>query len=232
MALARYKDLCIDASDAALLGRFWAEVLGLEFHRQEGGDAYLTGQTPQHQVWINTVPDLKTCKHRLHVDVNADSLDRIEAAGARISVGESFPWTVMTDPEDGEFCVFVRSETRPNAIHGLVIDSTSPKRMAEWWGSTLGAEVVHHPEGYSSVNGIPGAPFDSMDFVPVPEAKTAKNRLHIDVTTSQLGQLVVSGATVVRTRDENIRWTVMADPEGNEFCAFEVPEVLGTVETM
>jgi catechol 2,3-dioxygenase-like lactoylglutathione lyase family enzyme len=215
MALARYKDLCIDAADAALLGRFWAEVLGLEFHRQEGGDVYLTGPTPQHQVWINTVPDLKTCKHRLHLDVNAASIDRIEAAGARVSVGESFAWTVMSD------------EPRPNTIHGLVIDAKAPKRVAEWWGSTLAAEVVHHPEGYSSVNGIAGAPFDSMDFVPVPESKTVKNRLHIDVTTSWLPELVASGATVVRTRDKSIRWTVMADPEGNEFCAFEVTDGVG-----
>ena len=57
-------------------------------------------------------------------------------------------------------------------------------------------------------------------FVPVPEPKTVKNRIHWDVDTADVGQLVAAGATVLRERDDEIGWTVLADPEGNEFCAF------------
>ena len=48
MALVAFKDFCIDAVDAARLGRFWGAVLGLECGMQENGDAYLSGPTPQH----------------------------------------------------------------------------------------------------------------------------------------------------------------------------------------
>lgn len=48
-----------------------------------------------------------------------------------------------------------------------------------------------------------------------------KNRIHIDVTTEEVGPLVAAGATVLRPKgDGGIAWTVMADPAGNEFCAF------------
>ncbi len=54
----------------------------------------------------------------------------------------------------------------------------------------------------------------------MPEPKTAKNRIHWDVTVESVDDLVGAGATVLRERDDEISWTVCADPEGNEFCAF------------
>jgi predicted enzyme related to lactoylglutathione lyase len=48
-----------------------------------------------------------------------------------------------------------------------------------------------------------------------------KNRLHIDVTTDDLDALVARGARVLRAKgDGGLGWTVLADPDGNEFCAF------------
>src|SRR5689334_7299021 len=64
MSLARYKDLCIDASDPAALGRFYAAALGLDLHVDDDGDAHLTGPTDRHTVWINGVPEPKTVKNR------------------------------------------------------------------------------------------------------------------------------------------------------------------------
>jgi Glyoxalase-like domain len=64
-----------------------------------------------------------------------------------------------------------------------------------------------------------GAPF-TMDFVAVPEPKVVKNRVHWDVTAVDLEPLLNAGATLVRTPDGDIDWHVLADPEGNEFCAF------------
>ena len=63
---------------------------------------------------------------------------------------------------------------------------------------------------------IPGAPFASLDAVPVPEPKAAKNRVHLDVV-GDVAEIVGHGATIL---DEQPRWTVLADPEGNEFCVF------------
>jgi hypothetical protein len=53
-----------------------------------------------------------------------------------------------------------------------------------------------------------------MDFVPVPEPKAAKNRVHWDVVVTGVAPLVAAGATVVREPDAGIRWHVMAGPEG------------------
>lgn len=59
-------------------------------------------------------------------------------------------------------------------------------------------------------------------FTPVPEPKTVKNRVHWDVLLDDatVDDLVAAGATVLRRPDDEIDWTVLADPEGNEFCAF------------
>jgi hypothetical protein len=46
-----------------------------------------------------------------------------------------------------------------------------------------------------------------------------KNRLHLDVTGDK-AELLGLGATLVRARDEDIEWDILADPEGNEFCVF------------
>jgi Glyoxalase-like domain len=84
----------------------------------------------------------------------------------------------------------------------------------------LGAELDDTDRGFSSVENIPGAPFESLDFVPVPEPKTVKNRIHLDVTTPDVDALVAAGAVVLRAAGDGVEWTVLADPDGNEFCAF------------
>ena len=105
MAPAAYKDLCLDAVDPLRLGRFWAEVLGLELADAGEGDAVLRGPSPRHTVWINAVPEPKTVKNRMHLDVHARSVDELLARGATV-VDEQPRWTVMADPEGNEFCVF------------------------------------------------------------------------------------------------------------------------------
>ena len=59
----------------------------------------------------------------------------------------------------------------------------------------------------------------------MPEPKTEKNRIHVDLATSDVRALVAAGASVIRPRDEEIDWDVLADPEGNEFCAFTRADV-------
>lgn len=223
MAAARYKDLCIDANDSLLLGRFWAEVLGLELHERGDGVVRLGGPTAQHTVWINPVPEPLTVKQRMHLDVNAASVADVVAAGARVLDDESFPWAVLADPEGGELCVFVREPPVSQRLCEIGVDTASTESaaaIASWWGSLLGGQVVDDERGFSFVHAIPGAPFDSLDFAPVPEPKTVKNRIHLDLLTDDVSALVAAGARVVRPREEEIAWTVLADPDGNEFCAF------------
>src|SRR3954454_1940060 len=221
MAIATYKDLCIDANDSRTLGKFWADVLDLKLQTQASGDAYLSGPTSSHRIWVNTVPQPKTVKHRMHLDVNAASVAEIERLGATVLDAESFRWTVMADPEGGEFCVFVREGEITRRLYEIGVDTDGdPHAIAAWWADVLGARLVDDESGYSWIGDIPGAPFETIDFAPVPEPKTVKNRIHFDVLTDDVEALVAAGATVLRTPDEDIEWTVLADPDGNEFCAF------------
>jgi hypothetical protein len=99
------------------------------------------------------------------------------------------------------------------------VDSADPAAQARWWAGIYGVAVTDN-ERWFTLEGVRGMPILTMDFVRVPEPKTAKNRIHSDVTVPDVVALVEVGATVLREPDEEIDWHVLADPEGNEFCAF------------
>jgi Glyoxalase-like domain len=221
MAIARFKDLCLDAVDPVRLGAFWASVLGRTWQAQDGGDGLLTGPTRRHTIWVNQVPEAKTVKHRVHLDVYARDLADLQALGATVVEQRhgTRTWTVMADPEGGEFCAFLRPEIPAERQHALVVDSADPQAQARWWASVYGTAVIENAGG-CTLKEVPGMPILTMDFVPVPEPKTVKNRIHWDVTVPSVEPLVAAGAALLREPDDDIRWHVLADPEGNEFCAF------------
>ncbi|MDP2773893.1 MAG: VOC family protein [Nocardioides sp.] len=225
MSAATYKDLCIDAVGAVRLGRFWAEVLGRDLPASyDGGPLHLSGPTEQHGVWINPVAEPVTVKQRVHLDVHAARVGDVLAAGATPLDLDTFPWQVLRDPEGGELCVFEREPVPDERLYEIGIDSADPERIATWWADLLGSTVVPGGDGASGDRWwsvpVPGAPFESLVFVAVPEPKAVKNRIHWDVDTPDVGLLVGDGARVLREPDDDISWTVLADPEGNEFCAF------------
>lgn len=230
MPLATFKDLCLDAKDAQRLGTFWAGALGLELEAagvDSDGDVVLTGPTKEHTIWVNQVPEPRSAKQRIHLDLNVGSVEELTALGATVLDADSFRWTLMADPEGGEFCAFVRKGEITQRLYEIGVDcgdsAAECHRVAAWWAQVLGARLVDDERGYSYVDQIPSAPFDSLDFVPVPEPKTVKNRVHLDLRTPDVDALVASGATVLRASDDEIDWTVLADPAGNELCAFLRP---------
>ena len=99
--------------------------------------------------------------------------------------------------------------------------STAPTRR-RWLSDGAGfyGVSVTANDGWFTLEGVPGMPIRTMDFASVPEPKTVKNHIHWDVTVPAVAPLVEAGATVLRKPDAEIRWHVLADPEGNEFCAF------------
>ena len=221
MTLARYKDLCIDAVDPTRLGAFWAATLGLEREDLDDGDVVLRGPTPAHTIWINRVPESKTVKHRTHLDVLGSSPTDLVGLGATIVDDGSFRWVVMADPEGGEFCFFERTDVPSYRLYELVVDTADHEAISSWWADVLGAVRHRSERGFSYLDAIPGVPFEALCFVPVPEPKMVKNRIHIDVLADDLDALLDAGATLVRGRDDEIGWDVLADPDGNEFCRFE-----------
>jgi hypothetical protein len=213
MADVAFKDLCLDTCAPDLVAPFWAGILGLDARRQDGGDWELTGPTPQHMVWVNTVPEPGTVKSRVHLDVRFPEGALPDAP----VVAQHEHWTVMQDPDGLVFCAFGPREDAPAGAFELVVDSVDPLAQAQWWAERLGA-VVNEEDGVPWVwlTDVPGFPMTFWVFVPVPERKTVKNRVHWDVTGG-VEVLVDAGASVL---DVQPGWTVLADPEGNEFCCF------------
>ncbi|MEO7263251.1 MAG: VOC family protein [Jatrophihabitantaceae bacterium] len=220
-ALARFKDLCVDAVDVEAAATFWSAVLGLSL-RRSGSDVWLTGPSAGHAVWINQVPEEKTVKNRVHLDVHTQSLEELTAAGAVIvdPAAAGRAWAVMTDPDGQEFCAFLRDEAPEYRLYELVIDCADPEPLARWWASVLGGEL-ESGDGDWWLSKVPGAPFEYVVFGSAPEAKTVKNRVHWDVEAPDPQRLIDAGATLLRPRGADISWHVLADPAGNEFCAFE-----------
>ena len=216
--VARFKDLCIDVADARAEASFWAALLGLE---PDGERARLNGDGPQQAVWLNEVPEPKTVKNRVHLDVYAGSLDEVLALGAT-HVADFEHWTVYAAPDGQEFCAFVRPEPPVRRLKDVVVDSQDPEPIARWWTEIFGGVLGSSPDHpWWWVDEVPGAPFDSIDFVEVPEPKTAKNRVHWDVQVADPQLLVDAGARLLRPKGGDLGWHVMADPDGNEFCAFD-----------
>jgi hypothetical protein len=218
---ARFKDLCMDAVEPAALARFWAEVLDRGWEGSDDGGR-LTGVDSGHTIWINRVPEPVQVKNRVHLDIYAQRLSDLQGLGSEIELpkGDGRGWTVMRDPEGNQYCAFLRDEVPQERLHGLVVDCADPAVLAVWWAQALGGELTNDASGYSTISKVPGMPIETFDFVPVPEPKTAKNRIHWDVTGDS-SQLLAMGATLLRPRDSEISWDVMADPDGNEFCVFE-----------
>ena len=215
MAPVAYKDLCLDAQDPLRLGRFWAVALGLELVELADGDVVLRGPTPQHTVWVNRVPEPRTVKNRMHLDLHARAVPDLLGLGA--SVVEEFPrWTVLADPEGGEFCAFVREEPPEYRLYEVVLDAADHRALGRWWADLLGGHLIDEDKGFVAITDIPGAPFDYLDVGSVPEPKSAKNRVHLDVV-GDTAEIVGRGATLLEKHSE---WDVLADPEGNEFCVF------------
>ncbi|MDQ2837983.1 MAG: hypothetical protein M3Y42_06600 [Actinomycetota bacterium] len=216
--LAVFKDFCIDAVDIDQAGRFWAAALGLSLNR-DAGSVWLSGPGKAHTVWINQVPEPKTAKNRAHLDVYTGSLAELEALGARIlePAGGDRRWTVCADPDGQEFCAFLRDQVPDYRLYELGVDSPDPEPIARWWGRVYGCPV-EQGDGYWYLE-VPGTPFGAIAFSAVPEAKTVKNRVHWDVRADP-DRLVEAGATLVRPKGDDLGWHVLADPDGNEFCAF------------
>ena len=105
----------------------------------------------------------------------------------------------------------------------LIVDSTEPEVLAEFWAKVLGTEVEDVDEETVSLRSRPGEG-PQIVFAKVPEGKTVKNRLHLDVNPTdreqdeEVRRLLDLGARHADVGQGDESWVVLADPEGNEFC--------------
>ena len=115
----RWQCVCVDAHEPPTLARWWAELLGWRLTYEEDDDQAVI-EPPEGSPLVDVSPDLvflkvpedKTVKNRLHIDLRPDDqvaeVARAETLGARrVSIGQSddVSWVVLADPEGNEFCI-------------------------------------------------------------------------------------------------------------------------------
>jgi hypothetical protein len=106
-------------------------------------------------------------------------------------------------------------------LANITFDATDPQKLAAFWAEATGRKVVESQPYFAML--ISDADPIRMLFLKVPEGRAAKNRMHVDFHAAdreaEVARLIGLGATRGETHDEHgINWTVMQDPEGNEFC--------------
>jgi predicted enzyme related to lactoylglutathione lyase len=238
----RLVHLVADASEPARLARFWAALLGWDIAGEtaEEVDVWPAGYTYPDPVAVPLVfvpvPEQKAGKNRVHLDLastsaahQAELVARArDLGGGPVDVGQGdVPWVVMADPEGNEFCVLeprdIYRDTGP--VAAILTDCAQPAALARFWSSAAGWPVVRPGDQLAGLRSPAGAgPY--LEFLRVPGGKVVKNRVHPDVApyrggdpAAEVARLRGAGAVPADVgQGGEVSWTVLADPEGNEFC--------------
>ncbi|MFF8404535.1 VOC family protein [Streptomyces sp. NPDC014846] len=103
----------------------------------------------------------------------------------------------------------------------VIVDAADPVALGRWWAEALGWVVVADTADEFEIRPAPDR-LPGLLFVPVPEGKTVKNRLHLDFRptdrAAEVARLLALGARHADVGQGEQPWVVLADPEGNEFC--------------
>lgn len=116
-----------------------------------------------------------------------------------------------------------------SSVDALTVDCRDPRLLANFWCAALGYRIDDVDDEGAWIRPVSGEGWMLL-FQIVPEGKVVKNRLHLDLRPAksmdeEVARAVSAGATVVRRVDEGGNyWTVMLDPEGNEFCVLRGPD--------
>jgi predicted enzyme related to lactoylglutathione lyase len=229
------ENLVLDAADPQRLGRFWEAALSSQT-LADGADGFETRLDvpggPVLDLCFQPVAAPNDAPPRLHLDLLGGAerdavVDRLLGLGARhLDIGQGdVPWVVLADPEGHAFCVMEERaayrDTGP--IAAVPIHGSDPERDGAFWASLTGWQPydgaaplsLRHPSGRGVI----------LEFLPEAEAKSGKNRLHLDVRLESgddadevLADVQERGATRLDHDWGDLPWTVLADPSGNEFC--------------
>jgi predicted enzyme related to lactoylglutathione lyase len=120
----------------------------------------------------------------------------------------------------------------PVSLHHIVVDAHDLKSQAQFWTQVLNWKVLSEREREIVIGTDETAPV-GICFMPVTDKKSVKNRLHFDLTPdaddrdSEIERILGLGARRVDVGQTGAEsWTVLADPEGNEFCVLRPKRTL------
>jgi hypothetical protein len=241
----RLVQVAMNAQDSSAVGHFWAQALGWKVVGDKPGETNVEPEGLDYPdpvavcIDVLGVPEPKTVKNRVHLDLATTSaahqagliarLKDLGATTADVGQGDDVPWTVLADPEGNEFCVLeprpLHQDTGPIAV--VVVDCLDPQAMARFWGEATDW-TLHEVNGdhalLRSAAGV-GPYLEFLRAAGAATAKTVKNRIHLDLRpypdddqAAEVARLKALGATDVDLGQGDVPWTVLADPEGNEFC--------------
>jgi hypothetical protein len=161
--------------------------------------------------------------NRVHIDLRSRTLQEQEdlvttfqSVGARrVDIGQGdVPWVVLADPEGNEFCVLEPRDEYAlgGQLAAVVVQAVDPAGLERFWTAAIEPQPPQGPR---------------LEFVPGPPHST-KNRVHLDLRPgagedrqTEVERLLALGARPANIGQRDVRWTVLADPEGNEFCVLE-----------
>ena len=235
MAL-RLAALCIDSNDPHRLSQFWASALQWELDTDSTDVTSIVAPgDPRFRIDFPLVPEAKSDRNRIHLDLSSASLDdqaglvsRLIGLGARpIDIGQTGeePHVVLADLEGNEFCIlepgnnFVDKESRFGSI-----TCCGSRNVGYFWSAALEWPLIWDQDDETAIRAPDGTgPFITWGH-PVP-LKTRKNRFHLDVAPTagddqldEVDRLTSLGATRLDIGQGDVDWVVMADPDGHEFC--------------
>jgi predicted enzyme related to lactoylglutathione lyase len=238
----RLVHMVLDANDPARLASFWAAALGWLADLDDLPDEAAvmparfsypgTGAVPM--VFV-PVPEPKAGKNRIHLDLATQTdaeqrelVARLRELGASpVDIGQGdVPWAVLADPEGNEFCVLeprpVYADTGP--VAAIVVDSADPAAQAAFWAAAAGWRRAGSGHRLARLR-APDETGPYLELVSSQDVKCGKNRLHLDVAphrgadhATAVAELVAAGASTADVGQGEVTWTVLADPEGGEFC--------------
>jgi len=238
----RLVHLLFDSANPPSAATFWANALGWEVAFESPEEAVVApagfeypGTWAVPLVFV-PVPEPKTAKNRVHLDLTSTSLDdqaakveRLLGLGAtHVDVGQrDVPWVVMADPQGNEFCVLeprpVYRDTGP--VAAIVVYCADPDAMSRFWTLAAGWPVTNANDDFVALRSATGeGPF--LELLRSDDPKRVKNRVHLDIApfgsddhAAEVAALQAAGAKLAdvgQSGEES--WTVMSDPDDQEFC--------------
>lgn len=228
--------LCFDASDPVRVARFWAGALNWEIADDpSGGVALLPGDDTSFRFRFVPARGEQTGPDLIHFHVTSTSIDdqqqtvdRLLSLGARhIDIGQrpEEGHVVLADPDGFALCV-IEPGNNFLADCGFFaeVSCEGSQEVGYFWSTVLGWPLVWDQNQETAIRSPGGGPKVSWGGPPLtPNAR--KNRVHFDLAPpaggdqqAEVQRLVSLGATRLDSGQGGVRWVVMADPDGHEFC--------------
>jgi predicted enzyme related to lactoylglutathione lyase len=241
----RLVNVVFAAADPESLTDFWSDELEMwdEWFPQpgEGGEYRITPDEEDggtlELVFAPASKPPKVGKNRIHLDLNTQDMwdyqrryDDAEKYTDRrpldIGQGELAPWVVYADAEGNEFCVLKPRDRykKSGGLAAVVFDCADPGRLAAFWSEVTGWPIVDNQPEFAALRAPRSEEGPFIEFVRVADRSPEPSPIWLGLESyyphqhdADIERLVGLGGRKVRRHDGEVSYTVVADPEGNEF---------------